>query len=58
MGLAGAVAISRITRTFLYGIAPWDPATLVIVILGLLSVAMIASWLPAQRATKRGNVQL
>ncbi len=49
-GLAGALALGRVIASMLYGLKPWDPATLVgsAVLLGL--VALGASWIPAQRA--------
>jgi ABC-type lipoprotein release transport system permease subunit len=34
----------------LYGVPPNDPATLAVVALTLLSVAALASWIPARRA--------
>jgi ABC-type antimicrobial peptide transport system permease subunit len=34
----------------LYGIQPYDPATVAIGVLILLTVAMAASWIPARRA--------
>jgi predicted permease len=52
IGLAGAVALSRLIGSLLYGIAPHDPLTLGVVTLGLLAVAALASWLPAVRAAR------
>ena len=34
----------------LYGIQPWDPATMIGGVLILLVVALAASWLPSRRA--------
>jgi ABC-type lipoprotein release transport system permease subunit len=36
----------------LFGIAPYDPATLWGAILLLLTVALAASWIPARRAAR------
>ncbi len=52
IGLAGALAMSRLISSLLYGIAPHDPVTLGGVTLGLLVVAAVASWLPAMRAAR------
>jgi predicted permease len=52
IGLVGAVALSRLISSLLYGITPYDPVTLATVTLGLLAVAAVASWLPAMRAAK------
>ena len=52
IGLAAALALSRLIGSLLYGITPHDPATLASVTLGLLVVAAVASWLPAMRAAR------
>ena len=51
-GLAGAFALTRLMRGVLYGVRPGDPATFVTVAAVLLLVALVASLLPARRATK------
>jgi putative ABC transport system permease protein len=50
IGLIGAVALTRLMQGVLYGIEPTDPLTFGLVSLGLLAVAVLASWLPARRA--------
>jgi predicted permease len=52
IGLAGALALSRLISSLLFGIAPHDPVTLGGVTLTLLGVAALASWLPAMRAAR------
>jgi predicted permease len=52
VGLAGALALARLMDSVLYGVPPHDPVTFVSAVLGLLGVALIASWLPARRATR------
>ncbi len=52
VGLAGAYAITRVMSTLLFQVTPTDLATFVIVPLLLLLVALIASFIPARRATK------
>jgi len=49
-GVAGALAVTRLVKSMLYGIAPYDPITLASAVLLLLAVALLASWLPARRA--------
>jgi predicted permease len=51
-GLMGAFALSRLLRSMLVGVKPGDPGTFIGVSLLLLSVALLASFIPARRATK------
>ncbi len=52
VGLAGAAASSRVLESFLYGVATDDRLTFVAAPLVLVSVALVACWLPARRATR------
>jgi len=52
VGLAGALALARLMESVLYGVPPHDPLTFASVVVGLLGVALIASWLPARRASR------
>jgi ABC-type lipoprotein release transport system permease subunit len=52
VGLAGALAGSRLLTTMLFEVSPTDPVTLVGVPGLLLGVALLAAYLPARRATK------
>jgi predicted permease len=52
LGLAGALALTRLMSSFLYGITPTDPPTLIAVCLLLGLVALLACYLPARRATR------
>jgi predicted permease len=51
-GLAGALAVTRLLSSLLYGVRPHDPSTLVSVAILLSAVALLASYIPARRATK------
>ncbi len=50
LGLAGALALTRILRSLLFGISATDPTTLVGVTLVLAVVAFLACYFPARRA--------
>jgi len=52
IGLAGALAATRLVASLLYGVTRNDPVTFAGVSLLLVLVAILASWLPARRATK------
>ena len=51
-GGAGALALVQFIRSWLYGIAPHDPVTLLGATGLLLAVAMLAAWIPARRAAQ------
>ncbi len=51
-GAAGALLTSRLLRGLLFGVAPYDPVTLLGVALMLASVGILACWLPAARAAR------
>ncbi|HEV2421758.1 MAG TPA: ABC transporter permease [Candidatus Acidoferrales bacterium] len=52
MGLAAALAVTRVMSSFLYGVRATDPLTFTAVSLLLLGVALLACFLPARRAMK------
>jgi predicted permease len=49
-GLAGAVALTRVLGSLLFGVKPVDPLTYTVVSIGLIAAAMVASYIPALRA--------
>ena len=57
LGLLGALVMSRALTTLLYGVGATDPATFLEVALVLGTVALVASYLPARRATKVSPVE-
>ena len=52
LGLVGTLAGGKLVRSLLYGMAPSDPLTLVVVAAVLLLIALIAALVPARRATR------
>jgi predicted permease len=50
-GLAGAVAMTRALKSLLFDVSPLDPLTYAAVSIGLIGAALIASYVPALRAT-------
>jgi len=52
VGLPIVFAVTRLASTFLYGLTPTDPISLVSAAVLLLSVSLLAGYLPARRATR------
>jgi putative ABC transport system permease protein len=52
VGVAGAVALTRVLGTLLYDVSPTDPLTFTAVTLALGAVAVTASYFPARRAAR------
>jgi putative ABC transport system permease protein len=52
LGLAGALGVSRLLGSFLFGVSPMDPTTLAGVGVLLVLVTTIASYVPARRAAR------
>jgi putative ABC transport system permease protein len=51
-GLLGALAFNRVMATLLFGVAPTDPTTFLVVAATIIAVAVVACFLPAQRAAQ------
>lgn len=52
IGLTGAFVLTRLIRSLLYGVEPTDPFTFVGISLLLALIALLASYIPAQRAAR------
>jgi putative ABC transport system permease protein len=52
IGLSGALLLTKVISSFLYGVTRTDPATFVCVSVALAGAALLASYLPARRAAR------
>ncbi len=52
LGIAGALAVTRVLAKFLFDVKPADPLTFSVVVVLLVAVALLAGLLPARRATR------
>jgi putative ABC transport system permease protein len=52
IGLVAAVGVTRVMKNMLFGLSTTDPLTFVSISLLLVAVALVASYLPALRATR------
>jgi predicted permease len=52
IGLPLAVACARAIRSLLYGLTPFDPSTLGIVVIAIVGTAVMAGYIPARRASR------
>jgi putative ABC transport system permease protein len=51
-GVAGALLLSRVLKSLLFGVTPLDPLTFIVVPVVLLAISALASYLPAVRAAR------
>jgi putative ABC transport system permease protein len=52
LGVAGAIAVTRLMGSLLFGIGPADPLTISLMATVMMMVALIASYIPARRAAE------
>jgi len=52
IGVAAALGVTNVLRSMLFGVQPIDPLTYLTVAAALLTVSLLASYIPARRATK------
>jgi predicted permease len=52
VGVLGALALTRLLASLLYGVAPTDPVTLVVVSIVLVAASLLACYVPARRAMR------
>ncbi len=56
-GIAASFGLTRLLSTFLFRVKPWDPAVFVSAPCVLTAIALLAVWLPAERASKVDPMQ-
>jgi putative ABC transport system permease protein len=52
IGVAGGLAVTRVMRSLLFGVKPWDPLMFALTAILLSVVALLACYLPARRASR------
>ena len=52
IGVAAALMTTRVLRAFLYEVMPTDLRTYIAIVVLLVVAALVASWIPARRATR------
>ena len=57
VGIAAAFGLTRLIASFLFGVKSWDPLVFVTVPIVLAAVALLAVWLPANRAARLDPMQ-
>lgn len=57
VGLLAAAGLGKLMSSVLYGVSPFDVLSLAIVSVVLLTIGLVASWLPAHRATRINPVE-
>lgn len=51
-GVVAALGVTRLLASMLYGVSPWDAVTFVAAAALLAAIALLAAWLPTQRAVR------
>ncbi|MDE3109554.1 MAG: ABC transporter permease [Acidobacteriota bacterium] len=52
IGVAGGLAITRVMRSLLFGVKPWDPLMFSVTAILLAIIALLACYVPARRASR------
>jgi putative ABC transport system permease protein len=52
LGVAGAILSARVIRGLLFGVEPYDPATMITVSVLMAVIGLVACWIPALRAAR------
>lgn len=57
LGIGGSIAAATLIRGVYYGVRPWDPPTLAIVVAALVLAALFATYIPTRRAASLNPVE-
>ncbi|HSK08719.1 MAG TPA: ABC transporter permease [Vicinamibacterales bacterium] len=57
IGLGAAAGLTRLMAALLFGVSAWDPATYVAVTIALAAIALLASYIPAYRASRLDPIE-
>jgi putative ABC transport system permease protein len=52
LGVICSLALTRLMKSMLFGVKPWDPVTIIVVVIVLSLVTLLAAYLPARRASR------
>jgi putative ABC transport system permease protein len=52
LGVICSLALTRLMKSMLFGVKPWDPATIIVVVILLSLVTLLVAYLPARRASR------
>ena len=52
LGVICSLALTRLMKSMLFGVKPWDPVTIIVVVILLSFVTLLAAYLPARRASR------
>jgi putative ABC transport system permease protein len=52
LGVICSLALTRLMKSMLFGVKPWDPVTIIVVVVLLSFVTLLAAYLPARRASR------
>jgi predicted permease len=58
LGLAGSLALTRLIKSQLFGVTPWDPRVILLSMFALSAVALFAGFLPARRAARTDPIHV
>ena len=58
IGLGGALALTRLMKTLLFGVSATDPLTFALIALLLMLVALLACYFPARRASRVNPIEV
>jgi ABC-type antimicrobial peptide transport system permease subunit len=52
IGLPAALGLTKLVKSQIYGVQPYDATTIILAVIGILSAAGISGYLPALRAAR------